>query len=986
MFILLSNTFILAGCTVTCGWPTMEEISKSLFLKLQDVLLSEQGHKINVAKEGAKNFPAAPGDLAISLEDKRNFRLLLSYVEKTILKPWSDSQADFLVLTRFEDDNLNQVNYMSVLSSFGFAQGDKTSLEIVKSSIKNHDQYHPNAVLLMNNLGVMFSENALYEESEDCFNTAKMCLQHQQDHLKHAVIMLNQALLKRVLGKDEEAADLAATAASLCYDISLRTTNDAHLTVKLKGRVANMLQEFGNLKMLDKILRNVVCSDTPADGEFATAVLSWQLMKIQLEGMGQKIPVKEVRDFISHLLALLDEPDASKISMNAEFMRIVISAAKICLRTGQSKQACELLNKLQSIFLLVHGENNFLYGSLLYQIGCFLHGCGRFGDAETALKQAEDILICYCGENHHSVALCRSVLGSCILLKGNAKDALEVLNEALTMFKKLNPIHPGVGEILLKLAFLYVEERNFQQAQETVQEAEAIFVSSCGKVSCKTASAFFQVGMIFQRFEQFRMSAVEKIQEGIDMMINLGMNLNHPDVMFWSSFLGVLKHSLGMVKEAEKCFIDIQNCFPFCHDRGSKETETITPEDFLHPQDRAGNGSDRSSSVKAQVISLVNLVHMDRGNKRIQYLDKLMCCLKEEEIEEIRVRDFAGQDLYLFSHRVPLFNRPAVLIILDSLPDRSEADNGTDCKMFLASSAEKASLTLFARIQDGGLNMKEINRLTSSFRESVNMLFLHPKFGKGVVEGKDLYVELPAAVDISSFSSHLDCLPLLVEVEWTKSQEQCDEFDYLTSWQSSVNSAMYSVPHVSYFSFRCVNQREAEFVFDHFSQNLGQKLALNGFQEHIISDVSLEENVARLIFQDSRNFFLTIVVRNLSVIVKCCSVQESDANCFCCSVRNALNTAIESLSVTPVKSSGWLACEDVASVLDPDEESLSDSCSLSVSRDPVGCGLTFETGKSTRPCTWLSWKSTEEDLKRKKAAGKSQNKVIIDFKQLLECI
>ena len=961
----------------------MGETSKSLILKLQDVLLSERGHKINVAKEGAKHFPTAPGDLAVSQEDKRNFRLLLSYVEKTILKPWSDSQADFLVLTHFEDDDLNQVNYMSVLSSFGFAQGDKTSLEVVKSSIKNHDQYYPNAVLLMNNLGVMFSENALYEESEDCLNIAKMCLQHQQDHLKHAVIMLNQALLKRVLGKDEEAADLAATAASLCHDISLRTTNDAHLTVKLKGRVANMLQEFGNLKMLDKILRNVVCSDTPADGEFATAVLSWQLMKIQLEGMGQKIPVKEVRDFISHLLALLDEPDASKISMNAEFMRIVISAAKICLRTGQCKQACELLNKLQSIFLLVHGENNFLYGSLLYHIGCFLHGCGRFGDAETALKQAEDILICYCGEKHHSVALCRSVLGSCILLKGNAKDALEVLNEALTMFKKLNPIHPGVGEILLKLAFLYVEERNFQQAQETVQEAEAIFLSSCGKVSCKMASAFFQVGMIFQRFEQFRLSAVEKIQEGIEMMINLGMNLNHPDVMFWSSFLGVLKYSLGMVKEAEKCFIDIQNFFPFSHDRGSKETEIITPEDFLHPQDRAGERSDRSLSVKAQVISLVNLVHMERGNKRIQYLDKLVCCLKEEEIEEIRVRDFAGQDLYLFSHRVPLFDRPAVLIILDSLPDRSEADNGTDCKMCLASSTEKASLTLFARIQGGGLNIKEINHLTSSFRESVNMLFLHPKFRKGVVEGKDLYVELPAPVDISSFSSHLDCLPLLVELELTKSQEQCDEFDSLTSLQSSVDSATHSLPHVSYFSFRCVNQREAEFVFDHLSQNLGQKLALNGFKEDIISDVSLEENVARFIFQESRNLFLTVVVRNLSVIAKCCSVKESDANCFCCSVRNALNTAIESLteiaSVTPVKSSGWLACEDVNSVLDPDEESLSDSCGLSVSRDPVGSGLTFKTGNSTRPCTWLSWTSTEEDLKREKTVGKSQNKVIIDL-------
>ena len=965
----------------------MEEKLKSLFLTLQDILLSEVGCENTATKEKAKKFPTAPGDPASSQEDRCAFKSLLCYVEQTILKPWSDNHAEFLVLSCFEDENLNPVNYMSVLSSYGFVKDDKTSLEMVKSYLKSHcDQYYPNAVLLMNNLGVMFSENALYEESEDCFNTAEMCLQHQQDHLKDAVITLNQALLKKVLGKDEEAADLAATAASLCHDVSLRTTNDAHLTVKLQGRVANMLQEFGNLQMWDKILRNVVCFDIPADDEFATVVLSWELMKIQLERMGEKIQVKEVKDLVSHLLAFLDKPDASKISMNAEFMRIVISAAKICLRTGQSKQACELLNKLQSIFLLVHGENNFLYGSLLYQIGCFLHGCGRFGDAETALKQAEDILICYCGENHHSVALCRSVLGSCILLKGNAKDALEVLNKALTIFKKMNPIHPEVGEILVKVAFLYAEERNFQQAQETVQEAEAIFLSSCGKVSCKTASAFFRVGMIFQRFEQFRMSAVEKIQLGIEMMINLGMNLNHPDVMFWSSFLGVLKHSLGMVKEAEKCFVDIQNCFPSCHDRGNKETKIITPEDFLRPQDRAGDRSDRSSSVKAQVISLVNLVHMERGDKRIQYLDKLVCCLKEEEVEEIRVRDFAGQDLYLFTHKIPLLTRPAVLIILDSLPDRSEADSDIDCKMLLASSAEKASFTLFARIQGGGLNMKEINCMTSSFRESVKMLFLQPKFRKGFVEGKDLYLELQTPPDISSFSSHLDCLPLLVELELTKSPEQCDEFDYLTSRQSSVDSAMYSVPHVSYFSFRCDSQREAEFVFDHLYQNLGQKLAVNGFQGEIISDVSPKENVARFIVQECRNYFLTFVVRNLSVIVKCCSVKKLDADCPCCSVRNALNTAIELLSEIAsvnLKFSGMLACEDVASDLGPDEESLSESCSLSVTRDPVGSALTFETGDSTIPCTWPSWRSTEEDLKRKKTVAKSPNKVIIDFKQLL---
>ena len=959
----------------------MEEKLKSLFLKLQDVFHPEVGCENTRTKERAKNYPTAPGNLAVSQEDKCAFKSLLSYVEGTILKPLSDNQTELLVLTRFEDDFLNQVNCMSVLSSFGFAQGDKTSLEMVKRYIKNHcDQCYPNAPLLMNNLGVMFSENALYEESEDCFNMAKAYCQHQ-DNIKDAVITLNQAVLKKTLGKYKEAAILATTAASLCHDISMRTTNYAQLSVKLLGRVADMLQEFGNYQMLKKILRTAVHFDIPGADKVATAALSKQLMKIQLEGMDKKIEAKEVKDFIYHLLALLAKPGGSKMSMNAELIRIVIQAAKICCITGQCKEACELLKKLQSIFLLVHGENSFLYGLLLYQMGSFLHGSGRFNDAEAALKQAEGILIFYCGESHHSVAFCRSILGSCILLKGNVKDALEYLNKALIIFKKLNPIHPEVGEILLKFAFCYTEEGNFQQAQETLQEAEAIFKLSCGEESCKMASTYFQVGMILQRFKQFRLSAVEKIQKGIEMMVNLGMNLNHPDVMFWNSFLGVLKQSLGMVKEAEKCFTDVQNCVRFCDDLGSKETQILTPEDwFLHYRDRADDRRSSSSFLKAQVISLANLVHMEGGDKRIQYLDKLVCCLKDEGVEEIHVRDFAGQDVFLFTHKIPSFNRLAVLIIhvSDSLPGLClGADDNIDSKMFLASSAKQSYLILFLRIQGRDLEIKGVNCLTSSFCESVKTLFLLPEFRKGFAEGKNLYVELPAPSDIASLPSCIDCLPLLVDLELKKSQEQFDDFDYLMPWQSSLDPNKY-LAHVSYFSYRCVNQLAAEVVFDHLIQNLGQTSGLNGIRGDIIADVSPEENVATFIFQESRNLFITIV-KKLSVIVKCCTIKESGSNCLCSAVRVALNTTAISLPDTLNSgSAAWLTCEGGTSVLDL-EESLSASCSLSVNRDPVGSGLRLKTGNSTIPCTRLSCRSTEADLERNIAIGDVQNKVIIGF-------
>lgn len=964
---------------------TMEDNYKVLLEKIQHILHVERqcGYTFLKGTFGAaNNYVVAPCDLFRSEEDKSfQFKSLLHYVEQTILKPWSDNQSEFLCLTYHEDDSLNQVNCLSVLTAFAFAKGDRTSLEEVKSYFTSLDQYHmyhPKVGFLMNNLGIMFTEVALYEESDECFRIANICFQQQKHCLKNAVVTLNQAFLKKVMGEYEKAEDLTTAAASLCHDISMRKTNDAQLPATLLGRIADMLKEFGNYQMLKKILTTVVHFDIPGADKTATAVLSRKLMKTQLGGMERKIEAKEVKDFISHLLALLAKPDASKISMNAELLRIVIVAAKIFRSIGQCKEACELLTKLQSIFLLVHGENSFLYGSLLYQMGSFLHGCGRFNDAETALKQAEGILICFCGENHHSVALCRSVLGSCILLKGNAKDALEYLNEALTVFRKLNPNHPEVGEILLKVAVLYSEEENFQQAQETVQEAKAVFISSCGEVSLKTANAYFQVGMIFQRFKELRMPAVGKIQEGIKMMVNLGINVSHPDVMFWRSLLGSLKQSLGLVKEAEKYFIDVQNSVGGV---GSKETEIITLVNFLHSQNRADVSRGKSSFVIAQFISLINLVHMVRGNKRIQYLDKLVSCLKEEQVEEIQMRDFAGQDLYLFTHKIPSFNRPAVLVIhtFDPLADRlgADDDDGPDCKMFLSSSAEKSPFSLFLRIQGRGLDVKEINCMTSSFRESVEILFLQPKFRKGFVGGKDVYVELPTQTDISSLSSYLDCLPLLVELELTKPQGLYDDFDYLTSWQSSVDSATHPAPHVSYFSYSCVNQRETEFVWDCLIQNFGQQLALNGFQESMISDVSLEENVARFIVQES-NLFLTIVVRNLSVVVKCCAIKESGSNCHCSLIRNVLTVTIESLFEilnVDVESSLHLGCEGVNGfVLGHDDHN--GNCSQIVDKDLVGSGPTLETWNSTVTCLCSISGGAEADSK-KWTVGKLHNKVIL---------
>ena len=139
----------------------------------------------------------------------------------------------------------------------------------------------------------------------------------------------------------------------------------------------------------------------------------------------------------------------------------------------------------------------------------------------------------------------------------------------------------------------------------------------------------------------------------------------------------------------------------------------------------------------------------------------------------------------------------------------------------------------------------------------------------------------------------------------------------------------------------------------------------------------LEENVARFIVQES-NLFVTIDVRNLSVIVKCCTIKESGSNCHCSSIRNVLTVTIESLFENlnvDVESSLQLGCEGVNGfVLCHDDRD--GNCNQSVDKDLVGSGPTLKTWNSTVTCLCSISGGAEADLK-KRTVGKLHSEVIL---------
>ena len=833
------------------------------------------------------------------LEGQKYLKSIQSYVDHCILKPWNDRQDMFITCSpTSESGTVNGLKILSVLSALAYETGDIACLE----EIADQYQYSAGIGYLMSNLGVMFSERMEYKKSETCFATAKNCFEREHDHLGNAVACLNLAILHKLIGNNETARSWCDSAASLCHDISMRMTRDVHLPWKVLRRVADLFQEFGNYKRCQDILQIGVLYDISGADEAPTITLMKRLMALQLkEQNGEKIQREELEGVASQFLEFLDrlctDIGVKQELLNADLITTAIILAKMYRNINHLEEACMLLKKLEAKYLLVHGRTHCLYASLLYHVGRFKLGVGKAGEAEAMLKQALEGFIYYFGKGHHMVASCKSLLGTCALLQGHSRDASIFLTEALTLFKRINPHHPEVAEILLKFAFLHSQEGNLQSAEMTMQEALDNFISVCGEDSPKTASAYFQAAAMLQKVRESRVSAVDKVKKAIDIFLKLGLQHDHPDVLICHSLLSLLQLNMGS-DEAEEQFTEVQRQVS-AQDKPCMESKIISPENTnIFFQVKTSGGVKRYPCFGGTVVSLINLVGMQAGKERRACLNTLLSFLQGHETEVPLFTVFAGQN-YIF-HKVWLPDR-CVYCVLTDLGVNSDftslkSDGLEDPNVFLLSSTshgKKPCYLLFWKTPEM-LEMGELSRVSSAIHESVNMLFLQPKFRKGCIDGQDFYMELALPTDpcaVTSLYSQIDYLPLLVEQLSVPPKD--GNID--SGLHSSLISAVKPSTHVSYFSYRFSSQREAEFVFDNLVCSLGQLLALAKVEDVEISDASAVQNGKCFFILEPCNSSLSLVLEEESVLVKCWTVKQYESSCICSSVKNTLESTLDSL-------------------------------------------------------------------------------------------
>ena len=827
----------------------------SVTRRLQDLLKAVVANDTNLCDGKANTIATCKDSVCVkgTRSSQEHIKGLLTYVDEISLKP-RGSHSEFIILNHCEDNDLNKQNCISIIMELAHMAGNVAFLE----HILQDNKHCPGSGFIMINLGVLFCDKVSYDKAEACFKIAKSWFEQEQQHLHTAVANLNLAILYKVLGQIQLARQFCNQTVDLicehhfeqkiCVDL-FRLLRTLVFTIKELELQNDRAQEV--LTKVIQLLARITHENTSS-----VHLTRWLMAMLLKESSGVKVPNEDVIKFFEALYAPLGQSDKGCF-VDAGFLKAICTVARML---GDPNEAYTLLKKVKAHFLQAFGPKHCLVGLLLYQVGGFYLRTGNIEDAEIALKQGEEILISLFGRNHPTVASCQLSLGTCIINKGNRRHAFRLLNQAMTVFNKINPKHPQVAEILLKLAELYVEDGKKMAAQETVKQALDILESVCGDVCFKTAGGYYQAGGVLKMAGACPASVIGAVEKAIDILSSLGVGANHCDLQMCNGLLGVLQLSMGERKGAKEMFDKVH----FCSDTN---TSTFKPEDIITPF-KLKSGGGLYFHFIACIVSIFNLVHLTTGDEHSKYFGKLVSLLKGCRMETPLLIDFGGQALFFMSYTMSLSWENAFLIMRSGTVQNASLsgesfDAHCNPKIFMYASSsvhENNKPVVLFFVSGCPQDMKAAKCVALAFKESVDMLFMQPKFRKIFAERRILSMELPLP-NVSPLCMLIDCFPVVVE------QKLLEMYGKYETGQSVVldgpgSCIIQSPVHVSYHSFKFCDSRKANLAFSNVLSELPNHLDV------ALEQVSGSKSMACLLLEEPENSMLSVVRKKEWVLVK----------------------------------------------------------------------------------------------------------------------
>lgn len=193
---------------------------------------------------------------------------------------------------------------------------------------------------------------------------------------------------------------------------------------------------------------------------------------------------------------------------------------------------------------LAAGRNNL---ALLYS------NTGRYAEAEPLFQEALAVSEKSFGREHPDVAIWLNNLANLYSETGRYAEAEPLFKEALAIGEKsLGRQHPYVGTWLNSMANLYYASGRYAEAETLFQEALAIAEKSLGKEHPDVASRLNNLANLYS--ETGRYAEAEALFKEALAASEKNLGREHPEVATWLNNLANLYYASGRYSEAETLF------------------------------------------------------------------------------------------------------------------------------------------------------------------------------------------------------------------------------------------------------------------------------------------------------------------------------------------------------------------------------------------------------------------------------------------------
>jgi tetratricopeptide (TPR) repeat protein len=182
----------------------------------------------------------------------------------------------------------------------------------------------------------------------------------------------------------------------------------------------------------------------------------------------------EAEKEISRALAVLEASEGPDTLATA---RARSDYAQVLFWKGQAEKAEAVERRAYETYRKVLGDANAQTAMHLRNLGVLLDEIDRVDESEKAYRESQAILVKQLGPDH--VNLAYSYLNLAVLLGGRrnqAAEAEELYRKTLEIRRKqLGPTHPTVGQALQLTGLFYLNQGRLDESQKAYEEALALF-------------------------------------------------------------------------------------------------------------------------------------------------------------------------------------------------------------------------------------------------------------------------------------------------------------------------------------------------------------------------------------------------------------------------------------------------------------------------------------------------------------------------------